>query len=363
MNYDNDTLLFPEFDSEGGFHSDPAVKPSLREDYLEALNQHLDEFVSGHLQYGGYHASPGHCERYLSEIWEAGEFAMEEHVQTGAIGAMPDEHYDCFNAPRRFGGDKTYSMSYFDQLFRHANSSRGVPLLDAYLVPIKRAHSNAAANLQKFRRLLVEMAAITILLISMMLYGAFFMNWTAKEAAVADGLASTRFFLYLFFLFLLVPILIFFQNAHKDDSGTFRLFYHPAVLTVITLLCLLSAVFGLRIFGVVRGWLTALTFWIPLVFYLVYYALDAIHVYYESRKIKYARAWRREYAKIYEEECEKAMRYVRFRMLWWRMNHKLPVWLTPLWRMQAKCRRYERFYRWCLSASHEAELSEEAAEE
>jgi len=358
VNQDSNTELFPEFDAACGFHANPDIHPTMRDDYQSELNHHLNTFVTGHLQYGGYHASPSHCRRYLSEMWEAGEFALEEHVQAGTIGALPDDDYECFSVQGRLWRRKEYSFRYFDQLASHLRSKRGIPIFDLYMTPIERAYRNARENLLKFRRLVIEMVAITVLLVSMMLYGAFFLSWNADEAAVSNGLVNAGFFVYLLVLFLLVPILIFFQEAHKDDSSTFRLFYHPFVLSLITMLCILSAVFGLRVFGVVKSWLITLTYWIPFAFYLLYYILDGFYVYAESRKIKYQRAWRREYAKIYEQEHEKPLRYIEFRINWWKCIHKLPVLPPALMMMRASFNRYTRFYHWCVSDNNKQSFQE-----
>ena len=346
MPKEKSTVLFPEFDDSCHFMGDPFVNPSMKEDYQNALNEHLNGFITKHLQFGGYHSSPSHCRRYLSELWESGEFALEKHVQAGEIGELPDQDYECFSVKNRLGITKRYGFKYFEQLSEHVRSG-GVPLLDMYLTPIDRAYRNAKENLSKFWRLLIEIIAIIVLLVSMMLYGAFFLSWKPEAEPVSNGLVNTKFFLYLLLLFIVVPILIFFLQAHKDDSSAFRFFYHPAVVTVVTLLCILSAVFGLQVFGVVKSWLTMLTFWIPLIFYFVYLVLDVIHITMESRRIKYQRAWKREYADIFEKEHERPLRYIRFRQLWWRATHGFPRMPLSLLMLQSRFRRYARFARWC----------------
>ena len=350
MPSETSTVLFPEFDDSGRFNGDIFVDPTMKEDYQNALNEHLNDYVTGHLQYGGYHASPSHCRRYVREIWEAGEFALEKHVQSGAIGELPDETYECFSVKNRLGIVKKYGFSYFSQLSEQIRSGAGIPLLDMYYTPIDRAYRYARENLTKFRKLLVEIIAVIILLLSMMLYGAFFLSWLPESEIAVSGLTNARLFLILLLIFLLVPILIFFQDAHRKDSGMFSVFYHPAVLTVMTLLCILSAIFGFRVFGVVKTWLIALSFWIPLVFYFVYLILDVIHLSSESRKIKYQRMWKKEYADAFEQNYERPLRYIRFRLLWWRQLRRFPSAPLSLIILQHRFRKYAGFYRWCRHA-------------
>ncbi len=350
MPSENNAVLFPEFDESGRFDGDIFVDPTMKEDYQEALNARLNDYVTGHLQFGGYHASPSHCRRYVKEIWEAGEFALEKHVQSGQIGELPDETYECFSVKNRLGMVKKYGFSYFSQLSEQVRSGEGVPLLDMYYTPIDRAYRYARQNLTKFGKLVVEIVAVIILLLSMMMYGAFFLSWLPESEAVANGLTNARLFLILLLVFLLVPILIFFQDAHRNDSGVFSLFYHPAVLTAMTLLCILSAIFGLRVFGVVKTWVIALCFWIPLIFYFVYLVLDIIHAISESRKIKYQRMWKKEYADAFEQNYERPLRYIRFRLLWWRQTRRFPSAPLSLIILQHRFRKYARFYRWCRSA-------------
>ena len=358
MPSEKNAVLFPEFDDSGRFDGDIFVDPTLKEDYQQALNDHLNEYVSGHLRYGGYHASPSHCRRYIREIWEAGEFALEKHVQSGAIGELPDETYECFSVRTRLGIEKKYGFSYFSQLSEQIRSGAGIPLLDMYYTPIERAYRYARENLLKFRKLIVEIAAVIILLLSMMLYGAFFLSWLPESEVAVSGLTTARLFLVLLLVFLLVPILIFFQNAHKKDSGAFAVFYHPAVLTVMTLLCILSAIFGLRVFGVVKTWLIALVFWIPLAFYFIYLILDAVQLFSESRKIRYQRVWKKEYADAFEQNYERPLRYIRFRLLWWRQTHSFPSAPLSLMILEHRFRKYARFYRWCRSAQQRMRASE-----
>ena len=358
MPSENRAVLFPEFDESGHFDGDVFVNPTMKEDYQQALNDHLNDYVTTHLQYGGYHASPSHCRRYIREIWEAGEFALEKHVQSGAIGELPDESYECFSVKNRLGIEKRYGFSYFSQLSEQIRSGAGIPLLDMYYTPIERAYRYARQNLTKFLKLVVEIIAVMILLLSMMLYGAFFLSWLPESDLAISGLTTAKLFLVLILIFILVPILIFFQHAHRNDSGAFSLFYHPAVLTVMTLLCILSAIFGLRVFGVVKTWAIALVFWIPLVFYFIYLILDSIQLYSESRKIKYQRVWKKEYADAFEQNYERPMRYIRFRLLWWRQIRSFPSSPLSLIILQHRFNKYARFYRWCRSAQRKEQDSE-----
>ncbi|MBR6950955.1 MAG: hypothetical protein IKH56_04410 [Oscillospiraceae bacterium] len=350
MPSEKNAVLFPEFDESGQFAGDIFVDPTMKEDYQQALNEHLNGYVTGHLQYGGYHASPSHCRRYIREIWEAGEFALEKHVQAGTIGELPDESYECFTVRNRLGMEKRYGFSYFSQLSEQLRSGAGIPLLDMYYTPIERAYRFARENLLKFRKLVIEIIAVIVLLLSMMLYGAFFLPWLPESEVAVSGLTNARLFLYLLLVFLLVPILIFFQDAHKKDTGAFGVFYHPAVLTVMTLLCILSAVFGLRVFGVIKTWLIALVFWIPLAFYFIYLILDAVQLFSESRKIKYQKLWKKEYADAFEQNYERPLRYIRFRLLWWRQTHRFPPSPLSLILLQQRFRKYAVFYRWCRRA-------------
>ena len=160
MPSENNAVLFPEFDESGRFDGDIFVDPTMKEDYQEALNARLNDYVTGHLQFGGYHASPSHCRRYVKEIWEAGEFALEKHVQSGQIGELPDETYECFSVKNRLGMVKRYGFSYFSQLSEQVRSGEGVPLLDMYYTPIDRAYRYARQNLTKFGKLVVEIVAV-----------------------------------------------------------------------------------------------------------------------------------------------------------------------------------------------------------
>ena len=362
MPSENSAVVFPEFDDAGHFDGDIFVDPTMKEDYQKALNDRLNDYVTTHLQYGGYHASPSHCRRYVREIWEAGEFALEKHVQSGEIGELPDESYECFSVKTRLGIEKRYGFSYFSQLSEQIRSGAGVPLLDMYYTPIERAYRYARENLTKFRKLVVEVVAVIILLLSMLVYGAFFLSWLPESDLAASGLTNAKLFLVLLLVFLLVPILIFFQRAHRNDSGFFSLFYHPAVLTVMTLLCILSAIFGLRVFGVVKTWAIALVFWIPLIFYFIYLVLDLIQLFSESRKVKYQRMWKKEYADAFEQNYERPMRYIRFRLLWWRQLKSFPSSPLSLMILQHRFNKYARFYRWCRSAQRKVQESESADE-
>lgn len=344
-----DSELFPEFDANGDFHSSSSRTDTAAYSYTYELDRYYRERLAGHIQQGGYNQSPNHCKRYVREIWEAGEFALENHVQAGRFGMLPEENYDCFTARKHFGIIKQYGFSYFDQLKKHVYSDQGIPILERYLVRIKRAHKSASENLTKFFKLIIENAAILVLLVSILLYGKYLFgdNYSEKLASLTSE-GVWKLFIYLVSVFILVPILVFFVQAHREQKGISAFFYHPFLMTLMMLLSLLSAFFGLGMFSGIGIRLLRIFYLPPLIFYGMFYILDAVNLYKESLKIKYEKVWRQEYVDIFEQDQEAALRYIRFRILWYQQAHGkavLPFYLAAL---QNKYLKYYRYYNRCL---------------
>lgn len=344
----NDNMLFPEFNEDASFISNTTVRPSAKDSYTEALNHFYNERLAGHIAYGGYNQSPVHCHRYISEIWEAGEFTLEEYVQNGLFGELPEDEYDCFKIKKRFGTEKEYGFSYFNQLKKHYYRDDGIPLLERYLAPIKLAYKNATKNLAKFFKLIIEFIAILILIISMFLYGKYLFgdNYLAHLSTLSSD-AVWKLFIYLAAIFVIIPVIIHFVHANKETKGIEAFFYHPFFLTLMMLLSLFSAFFGLGIFNGIKIKIIRLFYIPPVVFYLILYIWDAVNIYIESKKFKYEKIWRKEYLTVFEENQEQVLRYIRFRILWYQNIHDttfLPLYLLSMQQIYVK---YLRFYERC----------------